>query len=378
MSKFPLMFRFYYLSLSVFVLFFFEARGQGYVYTHPIPFSLPVYVCYRVSGPVVLDGVPNEVTWQKVPWTDTFQDITGDENKKPRLSTKVKMLWDETYLYVAAELEEPHVWATLTERDAIMYQNDNFEVFIDPDGDGLYYYEFEINAHNAMWDLLMLHPYRDQRYPNYLMNWQVESIKSAVHISGTINNPIDRDFGWNVEMAIPWSALKEMSINRQGPVGGDKWRINFSRVDWDMDIKDGVYVKKNIPGGNNPPFFPAENWVWSPTGYVDMHRPECFGILHFSDIPAGEGIEKKKKDKGEEQIRWAMWQLFYLQNEYYRKNGSFCKDLSVFQIPEIYIDGYTFSPICEATTHHFEIRVKDLHSSGKIIISDLGRIWKEQ
>ena len=45
-----------------------------------------------------------------------------------------------------AELEEPEVWATLTERDSVIYHDNDFEVFIDPDGDNHDYYEFEINA----------------------------------------------------------------------------------------------------------------------------------------------------------------------------------------------------------------------------------------
>ena len=50
------------------------------------------------------------------------------------------------YFYVAAEMEEPHVWGTLTQHDAVIFQDNDFEVFIDPDGDNHEYYEFEINA----------------------------------------------------------------------------------------------------------------------------------------------------------------------------------------------------------------------------------------
>ena len=56
------------------------------------------------------------------------------------------MLWDDEYFYVAAELEEPDIWATLTERDAVIFYDNDFEIFIDPDGDSHEYYEFEMNA----------------------------------------------------------------------------------------------------------------------------------------------------------------------------------------------------------------------------------------
>ena len=71
------------------------------------------------------------------------------------------MLYDDNYFYFAAELDEPHVWATLTDRDAVIYHDNDFEVFIDPDGDNHLYYELEINALGTEWDLLLVKPYRD-------------------------------------------------------------------------------------------------------------------------------------------------------------------------------------------------------------------------
>lgn len=351
--------------------------GQELTYRHPIPFNLPTYTCYRVSSPLVVDGVPNETSWAAVPWTDIFQDITGDKDRAPQLRTRAKMLWDHTCFYIAAELQEPHVWATLKERDAIMYQNDNFEVFIDPDGDGQHYYEFEINAFNALWDLLMLYPYREKRYPNYLMNWQAEGIQTATFVSGTLNDPTDTDYGWFVEMAIPWSALAELNAGRQPPQAGDKWRVNFSRVDWEMEVKDGKYVKKQQADTGMPPYFPAENWVWSPTGYVDMHRPECFGIVHFSSKLAGEGKEEPVFSL-DESIRWGLWQLFYLQNQYRRKNHRYADDLRLFSIPAVDIPGYIFEPQVAVTPNHFEIWVRGIHPDEAWYINDGGRIWLEK
>ena len=63
------------------------------------------------------------------------------------------MLWDDEYFYFAAELIEDQIWATLTERDSVIFYDNDFEIFIDPDGDSHQYYEFEINALNTVWDL---------------------------------------------------------------------------------------------------------------------------------------------------------------------------------------------------------------------------------
>ena len=79
----------------------------------------------------------------------------GRREAAPALPTRVKMLWDDTFFYVGAELEEPHVWATLTEHDSVIFHDNDFEVFIDPDGDNHEYYEFEINALSTFWDLFL-------------------------------------------------------------------------------------------------------------------------------------------------------------------------------------------------------------------------------
>src|SRR4051794_29986833 len=86
------------------------------------PFPHPKgYVCYRTTSPLTIDGKLNDEAWAAAPWTDAFVDIEGDAKPKPRHKTRVKMLWDDTALYIAAELEEPHVWATLKDHDAVIF-----------------------------------------------------------------------------------------------------------------------------------------------------------------------------------------------------------------------------------------------------------------
>lgn len=129
----------------------------------PVPAYRPPrgYVCYRAAAPVQIDGRLDDVSWQAAPWTDDFIDIEGGARPRPRFRTRVKMLWDDTYLYVGAAIEEPHVWATLTRHDSVIFHDNDFEVFIDPNGDNHEYAEFEMNAHNTTWDLLLTRPYRD-------------------------------------------------------------------------------------------------------------------------------------------------------------------------------------------------------------------------
>lgn len=119
------------------------------------------YLCYRTAGEITIDGKLDEPSWERAPWTDYFVDIEGDLKPRPRFKTRAKMLWDDEYFYVAADMEEPHLWATVAQRDVPVYNEHDFEVFIDPDGDTHEYCELEMNARNTVWDLMSLMPHRD-------------------------------------------------------------------------------------------------------------------------------------------------------------------------------------------------------------------------
>ena len=228
------------------------------------------YECHRATTVLKIDGHLDDAAWANAAWTDAFVDILGGAHAKPRFRTRVKMLWDDEYLYIGAELEEPDVWATLTAHDSVIFRDNDFEVFLNPTSDGLKYFEFEINALNTGWDLFLPKPYNKGGTADN--SWEMPGYKSAIAVDGTINDPRDRDKGWSVELALPWSAFVERS-GKGSPDPGDSWRINFSRVEWQVRVVDGKYEK--LPG------LKEDNWVWSPQGVVNMHVPEKWGILQF-------------------------------------------------------------------------------------------------
>lgn len=229
------------------------------------------YAAPHVATPPAIDGHLHDPAWSIAPWTEDFIDIEGPRKQRPAYRTRAKMCWDDTYLYLAADMEEPHLWGTLTDRDAIIYRDNDFEIFIDPDGDRAQYNEFEINVLGTEMDLRMDRPYRDGG--NYDLRWDFEGVRSAVSVAGTINDPSNRDIGWTVEVAIPWSSMADTAHTSCPPRPGDVWRINFSRVQWPLQIVDGRYVK---PEGAT-----EDNWVWSPQDAIDMHRPEFWGFVRF-------------------------------------------------------------------------------------------------
>ncbi|MFO0045153.1 MAG: carbohydrate-binding family 9-like protein, partial [Armatimonadota bacterium] len=125
-----------------------------------------------------LDGNLNKSQWQSCPWSDDFVDIEGDSQPKPRYRTRMKMFWSDSGLYIGAEMEEPHLWATLTEHDSVIFHDNDFEVFIDPDNDGLAYAELEINALNTTWDLLLIKPYLQGG--RGVDGWEIQNLRTAV------------------------------------------------------------------------------------------------------------------------------------------------------------------------------------------------------
>jgi hypothetical protein len=223
----------------------------------PAPLS---YDCQHTTGPITIDGKGNDAAWQKVPWTSDFVDIQGAVRPKPRYRTRVKMLWDEHYLYVLAQMQEPDVLATLTKHDSVIFKDNDFEIFIKPLPATESYYEFEINALNTEWDLFLNKPYNEQGKPDN--SWEIPGLKTAVSIQGTLNNQKDNDQGWTVEVAYPWKAF-DLRQPVPAPHPGTLWRINFSRVEWTK---------------GNPV---EDNWVWSPQGVINMHVPSRWGYLHF-------------------------------------------------------------------------------------------------
>lgn len=322
-------------SLTITVLLLFSTckqinkETQTITFSEPVQFNPPGYVCYKLSHPIDIDGRISPGEWDHIPWTNDFTDIEGNKRPTPHLQTRVKMAYDSTGMYFAALLEEPHVWATITEHDAVIFRDNDFEIFLNPSGDTHNYMEYEVNALGTVWDLFLTKPYRDN--PAVLNNWEFAGMKSAVYVDGTINNPNDTDRFWSVEVFIPWESIYQPMRQSEVPQTGEQIRINFSRVQWTTAIDNGQYKKVPIPGEKK---IREYNWVWAPTGVIDIHRPEFWGFVQFSDITAGKGEDKFILHPDEE-MKWKLRNLYYRQAEYRKALGVYATSSSQLQAEEI-------------------------------------------
>ncbi len=323
------------------------------------------YVAYKTLDPITIDGDDADSAWKHVKWSNPFIDIEG--NKTPKYKTEVKMLWDDTYFYILAKLDEPHVWGDLKQRDTIIFYNNDFEVFIDPDGDTHNYYELEINALNTVWDLFLSKPYREP--DNVVLNdWTLTGLKSAVKVHGTLNNPKDTDKGWTLEIAIPWSAYKISYFDKNVPEDAF-WRVNFSRVNWQHTITNGIYARKK---DDKDKFLPEYNWVWSPMGVINMHEPEKWGYVYFSSKTSNN------KDTfvipNDEKIKWELYRLYRAQKDFYKTHQIWAASLDSLTEPVIHVQDKTIIPELTNHTTGFNIEVKSPFSNKTIIIKEDGKI----
>ena len=324
------------------------------------------YVVYQAIDSITIDGIADEDSWQQIDFSKDFIDIEGE--KKPEYQTNVKMLWDDNYLYFYAKMEEPHIWATLKQRDTVIFYNNDFEIFIDPDGDSNNYLEFEMNALNTVWDLFIVKPYRE---PSPIIdNWDIKGLKSAVHIEGSLNDPSDIDKYWSVEVAIPWEAMEEANVFGNGHED-QFWRINFSRVNWDFQLEGNTYSRKRDEKGN---FLPEYNWVWSPQGVINMHEPEHWGYVYFSSKKAGE--KEGFKIPLDEKIKWFLFKLYREQKKFKQEHGEWIQEIEDFETPSFEVNGHTLTPKLENHSTGWNIAITSPFTGDTYIIKEDGRLIK--
>jgi len=223
-------------------------------FIHPENNDVPTYDCYRTSETIQVDGKIDEKAWDMAPEA-TFINADGSA---PRQETRFRWLWDDNYLYGAFYVEDDHIWAKMTERDAYLWYENVVEFFINADGSSKSYIEIEINPLNTILDLFVLNKHNDRSDIRQLWNWDCEGLLSQVVVDGTINDASDRDNHWTFEIAIPFDQVYTAPNNP--PVPGDVWYVTFTRGE----------------GDENPERREASSW--SPPAF---HNPLSYGQMIF-------------------------------------------------------------------------------------------------
>lgn len=188
---------------------------------------------------------------------DLVRAIDGDA---PTWPTRVEVTWNTSGLGVRFECRDDLAWATFTERDAPLWQEEVVEVFLAPGlDDPLDYLEIEVNPLGALFDARVSNPdgYRGTMRVDETWNWPGIQWRA-----GRLGDRQD----WWAELSLPWRGLGLRSMPRA-------WRVNFLRVE----------RPRGAPGSGDGPADGSEDEysAWSPTRVVpaDFHRPERFGLM---------------------------------------------------------------------------------------------------
>ena len=169
-----------------------------------------------ITGKVIIDGKIDEDDWNKASIASDFVMFSPD-NGKPIANSKktdVKILYDNNAIYIAAKLldDEPNkISNEYTNRD-VFGLSDSFSVSINGFNDGQQNFRFFVSAAGVQSDCLATEDKEDFTWDAI---WE-----SKAQIT---------DFGWIVEMRIPYAALRFSNAKQQ------IWGLNFMR-----DIKRDV------------------------------------------------------------------------------------------------------------------------------------------
>lgn len=142
-------------------------------------------------------------------------------------------------------------------------------------------------------------------------------------------------------------------------------------MQWHLDAGDRSYTKRVNPQTGKP--FPEDNWVWSPQGAINMHMPERWGFVQFSEAAAGTATVAFVEDRNE-RVKWALRRVYYRQREFHASHGRYASDLSVLDVANITVDGLDFTPSVQITDSLYEVRAAGFDEAVVRIRQD-GRVW---
>jgi len=136
----------------------------------------PRYTCLRAGQAPMLDGRLDETCWTRAEVAQIAHDVA--EHNPGRRDVRFRLSWNARHLYFAAEVEDSTPCSTHTDRDDPVWDEDCFELYLNPEGHAARYYEIDVNALGAIWDSLWIQ-HRDGRMQT-LKAWTAPSLQCAV------------------------------------------------------------------------------------------------------------------------------------------------------------------------------------------------------
>ena len=195
-----------------------------------------VYKAHKIDREINIGNAWEDPIWNLAEPTKWYKILTSDE---PISKTEAGILWSDNYVYVNYKAYDKDIFAVNTERNSHTCDDDVLEFFFSPIPENGWYYNFEINALNTVYDAYQPKPNFAGGGNRWKM-WDCKGLKSAVKIKGKINDPFVMDEYWQLQIAVPFNELK-LKAGKEKPEIGDKWTFMLSRYDYSIYLPgDGV------------------------------------------------------------------------------------------------------------------------------------------
>lgn len=231
----------------------------------------------QANGAITIDGVANDPGWLGIPMAELVpaEGASGE----PLGKATAKMTWNAEYLYVFVSVVDSDITSQYKTQDDPLWKADCVELFIDADSNKQGYVELQVNPNNATFDSW----FQTTRAKPGDVEWD-SGMATAVKLRGSTEAGDSGDQGWDVEIAIPWAAVKGKDDNmkvRLPPEVGDRWRLNLVRVD-------------RKTGGKDNEVFASS---WNRITMADFHALDRMLTAVFADR-AGSIVPTAKDEQG--------------------------------------------------------------------------------
>jgi hypothetical protein len=185
-----------------------------FLFAHLAAFELPDTArpeihAVRIDGDIRLTGKLSDPRWKLATPIELKYEVTPGENIPAPQRTIVRMLYNESYVYIGFDCKDSNpdaIRAHITDRDK-MFDDDFVDAIIDTYGDYQRGYEIVVNPYGIQGDLLMTSGNEDASFD---MVWDA---------AASINKE-----GWTAEIAVPFKSLRFPSVPVQ------KWGVEFIRT----------------------------------------------------------------------------------------------------------------------------------------------------
>jgi hypothetical protein len=279
-----------------------------------------------------------EPDWERAPFAKDFQASWPEFGKASVLPTRVKVLYDDHYLYVGARMDLPEgsgLPVRRVHRRDQDSQSDWFAVYVDSQKDRRTAYGFMVNAAGVQRDALYA---GDSASPD--TSWDAVW-ESAVKVDA---------HGWTAVLKIPLTVLRL----REG-LGDQVWGINFSRSDqgtiretsyWELPPRgenafasrfpslDGIRELTPVLRREWIPFLSAQRKYRTANSYDDRGSKGNAGLDAHLGLSSSSTLDLTvRPDFAQVEVDQAVLNLSTFETVFPEKRTFFLEGMDIFQVP---------------------------------------------